>query len=748
MLHPRRARGLLTAATTLALASSAAAQITTPLPFYDSFEGTRPSPWWTFETTGAGHFETSDALSPLKGQRELVLGAQLAEPSSVDAILALDLAGETQVDLSFAQHEYSDGDNAAEGVYFSTDGATWSQVFSLTTASGTSTAAYQQHTLDVDQLAAGAGLTLTTPFFVRFHWEGAEAVPGDGFGLDNVWVRRAGASVLDVPGTFATVQAAIDAALPDDVVLVQPGTYTERIDFKGKPVSVIGDQGAAATHLVAPFGGFHANFPQDPVVRFVTGEGRASQLFGFTIRDGFNAFDVGSGIFSVGTEPMVRDVKVTGNEGGGVRGEGVFENVALSQNGDASSFFLPLGGGYSGSGVILNSVIRDNDGLDGGGVWGSPTLVNTTVVDNTAWYGSGGGWWAEGGVAYASAFRDNATFDEHTAGGVFGPAHIVDCLVLGNNAVGGMACGSIGGAGIDGAAYVRNTTVVNNQSGCLFPGVYPGGIKGAAEVVQSIVWANTTANSTPGTEQIGAGPAEYSLVEGGFAGTGNLSANPQLGLDFKPLAGSPAIDAGHPAYPLEPDGTPMDLGFHTVDEVDLDQNGYPDYFEFALGFASDCNRNGFRDGLDLSGVTDTDFNGDGLPDSCVAPPLDVDITELVLSAGGQQSFALTAPANAGEFYILLGSLSLAQPGTPVGGVVWPLSPDAYTSFILGNPLHPLFTNFVGVLPASGVASAALNVPPFSDPALVNQIVQHAYLTIDPTTGSFTSASNPVPLVIL
>ncbi len=48
------------------------------------------------------------------------------------------------------------------------------------------------------------------------------------------------AATTHVPVEHDRIQAAIDAAATGDSVLVQPGTYPESIDFRGKAITVCG----------------------------------------------------------------------------------------------------------------------------------------------------------------------------------------------------------------------------------------------------------------------------------------------------------------------------------------------------------------------------------------------------------------------------------------------------------------------------------------------------------------------------
>lgn len=78
---------------------------------------------------------------------------------------------------------------------------------------------------------------------------------------------------LFVPADYSTIQTAINVSQDGDTIYVSPGTYYESIDFLGKKIKVVSEQGAQLTIIQG-------------VVNFTSNETRDSILQGFTIQAG------------------------------------------------------------------------------------------------------------------------------------------------------------------------------------------------------------------------------------------------------------------------------------------------------------------------------------------------------------------------------------------------------------------------------------------------------------------------------
>jgi len=162
------------------------------------------------------------------------------------------------------------------------------------------------------------------------------------------------AATIDVlPGE--SIQAAIAAATPGDVIEVAAGEFLEDLDFLGKAVTVVG--APDWTTVVRGTG-------TGPVVTFASGEGYGSAVDGLTITGGLA--NVGGGIAIVGSSPLVLRNKVFDNRAHAA-GSGVY--LADSRA------------------LVLNNVLVFNRNTSVGGdphnmqiQGGAPLILNNTIV--------------------------------------------------------------------------------------------------------------------------------------------------------------------------------------------------------------------------------------------------------------------------------------------------------------------------------------------------------------------------------
>ncbi len=277
----------------------------------------------------------------------------------------------------------------------------------------------------------------------------------------------------------------------------------------------------------------------------------------------------------------------TALRGGGASG-GVWERCVFRRNGVDT-----FGNGLDG-GTAIDCLFEDNDAFGQGDVPGAnggaashSTLIRCTLRRNAS-QGCGGGAYqcdlidcvvsdnrtefrdfcGGGGVFGGTATRCVIEFNRAGNGSGFGPqagggalgATLVQCVVRGNFAG---AAGGTSNCTLDRCTLVQNQTLGS-----------PAAVVRGGSVFQSIVWANA-----PGT--VMGATVTWSNVQGGSAGAGNFSADPLFfgpGSDVHLQAGSPCIDAGDPASPVDPDGSVADIGARIFDPAWITQGG-----EFCVG---------------------------------------------------------------------------------------------------------------------------------------------------------------------
>lgn len=201
-------------------------------------------------------------------------------------------------------------------------------------------------------------------------------------------------------GDFATIQAAVTAAMNGDVLELADGEFkgegNRDIDFLGKSISVRSQSGTPETCIIDcegtrldPHRGFF----------FQSGEGSASRLEGVSIVSGY-AEEGGGLYFGDGTSPTVFRCLVIGNEaerGGGIYRRFAWPNlISTTISGNVAAF----GGGiYSrgaGYGPVLDLCIVSGNCADAGAdVFlhdGSATFdcccINFSNIEGTGiWFG-------------------------------------------------------------------------------------------------------------------------------------------------------------------------------------------------------------------------------------------------------------------------------------------------------------------------------------------------------------------------
>jgi hypothetical protein len=311
--------------------------------------------------------------------------------------------------------------------------------------------------------------------------------PGDALGRFGIrLLTPAPPDPIDVPGDFPTIQLAIDAALPGQIIEVAPGTYNEAINFSGKTIVVrTADERGVAT--------IDATGTNLPAVQIPAGSAAGTRLEGFTITGGsaLTGLAEGGGVLVSGATATIADCIITNNEadsGGGAAivfaSNATFEDCTLSAN-DADT----LGGGAYINGAnatFTNCAFSANTSdADGGGMNvnnnGVATLTGCTFTGNSS-DNAGGGAMIISGTADATftacTFQDNSAVQ---AGGValnLATAEFTDCDFINNSATfNGTTAG--GGMQVQGSATLTLTSCTFTGNDAAFGGgvqflVFPG----------------------------------------------------------------------------------------------------------------------------------------------------------------------------------------------------------------------------------------------------------------------------------
>lgn len=235
------------------------------------------------------------------------------------------------------------------------------------------------------------------------------------------------ATTIIVPIDYPAIQLAIDQSVSGDTVLVEPGTYYENINFRGKNIKLGSEfmltNDTAYIRSTVIDGSQSLNADTGSCVIFNSGEDSTAALIGFTITNGTGTLwtDIhGAGIYREGggilielSSPTIMNNLIIFNQatdtiggissgGGGIRmgdSNPIIRNNIIGFN--RGKYGAGLVMNYCG-GIIRNNVITTNTGgqqfYGGSGIWilgdlgANPKIIeNNTIVNNGAATGIGAG---------------------------------------------------------------------------------------------------------------------------------------------------------------------------------------------------------------------------------------------------------------------------------------------------------------------------------------------------------------------
>jgi len=309
---------------------------------------------------------------------------------------------------------------------------------------------------------------------------------------------------------YSSIQAAVDAAQPGDVIKVAQGTYTDLHHIPSLDTATFtATQIVAITKSITIQGGYSStdwDLPDPealPTILDAGGQGRVMVIVGngitpivegLRLTDGdatglgpFEWGDVGGGVYIKDATPVISGNQVyshTADRGGGLY---LWYSSAILNSNTVSNNTAGDGGGgmellYSPATLNGNTVSGNKAPTYSGGTWGGGVLLNSsdatlsgnTVTGNAASYG--------GGVAVywsAAALNDNTVTSNSVSSYGGGLALYGSASTLAGNLVTGNTTSRQGG----GLYFWYNDSILNNtvvadntvnQDTGLGPGIYMG----------------------------------------------------------------------------------------------------------------------------------------------------------------------------------------------------------------------------------------------------------------------------------
>jgi outer membrane protein assembly factor BamB len=309
-----------------------------------------------------------------------------------------------------------------------------------------------------------------------------------------------GADLL-VPSQFSTIQAAIDAAVTGDSVIIAPGTYTgdgnRNISISGKTITVRGtdpNNPAIVSSTVIDCNAAARGFTLDS----------SSILDGLTITDG-NSFQ-GAGIYvSSPYSPVIHNCVITNNSS-------LASGCGICSFGGPTIIGCTITHNYSaafGGGIHSIGSIGDDFEL-------TTTIIDCNISNNSAANRGGAIYIATYGLVVVDKCRiiNNSSA---TGGGIYitlGTLDIYNSIVAANSS-------QANGGGIynNGSVSMENCTIAANKAASTGGGAY-----GIINAKNSIFWGNTDSNQTGSGAQISSSSSSvfFSCIKDDNANDANI----------------------------------------------------------------------------------------------------------------------------------------------------------------------------------------------------------------------------------
>ena len=176
---------------------------------------------------------------------------------------------------------------------------------------------------------------------------------------------------------YVTIQAAINAAVTGDEIVVSPGTYIDEINFGGKSITLRSSNPDDWDVVGATIIDTSDEFVN--TVTFDSGENSASVLKGFTLRTYGSSF----GIYCDSSSPTVRNCIIEGSMYGIIC---IYSSSPMISNCIVRNSSMGGIDCYSSSPTITDCIVANNPGYYGINCYyySSPVISNCTVVNNGA----------------------------------------------------------------------------------------------------------------------------------------------------------------------------------------------------------------------------------------------------------------------------------------------------------------------------------------------------------------------------